>query len=211
MQTNKVYSKYNYNDYYLIPRSKDPRVLFGLYLKVNKQERRLLTQEEYYKIENIKYKGDQRNLYYRVSYLHKIISNIFGIGTSKMYRKLNYLSKKDHHAKILKLIYNFEKLKTDSFRNPYYRRRKLENIRKILLQLKEFEDVSINVNFIKGIGYNYEYLIDYKGYKFSYHSGEIKSLIDRDNLGKKEYYPDRTINLSKVLDLIYDRFGNYMK
>lgn len=213
MQSNKIYSKYNYSDYYLLPRSKDPIRLYGLYLNVNKIERKLMSQTKYFKIEKIKntYRGDHMNLFYDISSHYTIIDNVFGIGTTKMCRKLNYLAKKDHHAKILKLLYNFENLKIDAFRNPYSRSRKFDKIKNILLQLKDFEDISINVNFIKGIGYNYEYLIDYKGYKFSYHSLGIKKLIDYDNLGKKKYYPDKVINLSKVLDLIFDRFGKYMK
>lgn len=211
----KITSKYNYNQYYLLNKRRD---LSGIVLLIDKKKRILLKQKEYFQLENIKtrYNSHHLDLYYSVnsSSFVDIKDNIFGIGTSKMCNKLNRLSKRYKSAKILKLLYNLEKLKIDfQYGLGYrYRSRKIEIYKKILFELNKFDEIKISINYGKNkTTLVNEYIIKYKNYIFSFHYIFIPNLPENIKRGKFIKYNKSNYNLSKLLDLIYVEFGDYMK
>jgi hypothetical protein len=210
----KIHSKYNYNNYYLV---NNFRRNSGIVVEVNKKNRNLLTQEEYFNIENKYPVGKhlyktifERELYYSISSINSMIDNIFGIGTKKMCKILNNCSRYHPDAKILKLLYQFEKLKLDGFRYYYSIYKKEIIFNNLLTELNKFDDIKIQFNMVNGISSNIEYLIDYKGYLFSYYMRHKKNLIGDSEIGK-QIYKDKITSISKIFDLIYNRFGKYMK
>jgi len=201
----KIPSKYNYNNYYLVNNFRNNS---GIVLEINKNKRNLLTQEEYFNIENTisanNYKTVfERELYYSISSINYILNNIFGIGTKSMIKILYKHAKRNQEAKILKLLYQFEYLKL-------YDNGDNRSIFKILAELNKFNNIKIRVNKINNFNTFVEYLIDYDGYLFSICMTHNPSILNLPVFGKQVYIIDNS-SISKVFDLIYDRFGKYMK
>lgn len=207
-KTEIIYSKYDFNDCYII---NDKTPLNGILVHKYNKDRKLLTQEEYYNIETKKYEGIFLDLHFDISSNHKknfLINNIFGIGTTKMCRILNNLSKKDENAKILKLIYNLEKLKIDNNFSGRFANRSRLKIKKIFNELSKYKKIKIYINKHKVLA-SYEYIIEYDNYLFCYHYLWIDNDFNILN-HNKWLYKFNTINISKLFDIIYTKYNQYL-
>jgi len=205
-----IYSRYDFNRQAILSGLNNENytgIVIDRYIK----DRKLLTQEEYYKIENLKYDDTfYQNLMFSVTNRKEIVDNIFGIGTAKMCRILNNLSRTYEDAIVLKNLYNLEKLKMDGHLSGYFRKRKLRQVMDIFDNLIKSKKVRITENKHKVIQSS-EYLIYYEDYIFCCHSNLPYDFFEKYDENHKWLYLYNISNMSKLLDLIDHKFGKYMK
>lgn len=202
------HNRYNYNQY--IRANLINENLFGICIALDNKTRYSLKKESYYNsIEKEKKDFILEHSSSLFSSLSNIRSNLFNIGSRKLLSMLKKIN--NNESNIFLHLYRLEDLKYRAYKeDSRFRIRKYPYCIQNLRKLSELNNINIYLNKYDNLDL-FEYIVEYKGYKFSYTLPYIRDFIEKfDNRENNRYNKVHITQFHKLFDLIYDEFGLYL-